>query len=89
MTGETPREHDARIVAPYDFDPGCDMKECTARATQGVRCRKCGEIVLMLCGAHAGRIERRGADATVKSSCGLQGPAKDVLEFRPLSGWTK
>lgn len=89
MTAETPREHDARLVAPLDFPLLCDARECEMPATQGVRCRECSRVVYLLCGAHAGYLQRTRAEHPVKSQCGARGTVREVLEFRAISEWTK
>jgi hypothetical protein len=75
---------------PYDFDPTCDIEGCGERASQGMRCMHCGEVPLMLCGAHAGRSERNLQARKTPVQCRVcqkWGDAGLVFEFRPLSGW--
>lgn len=87
---ETPEEHDRRKAAALDFDPGCEVTGCEQRGSQGARCRSCNSVRLILCGAHAGRMERRMREYpryTLCGECGAEGKGFRLLEFRPLSRW--
>lgn len=85
---EKPEEYDRRMSAPYDFEPGCEIKGCEQRASLGVRCIMCKNIRVLLCGAHAGISQRRTKDVPVKCEvCGAEAKAQNVLEWKPLAGW--
>ena len=84
---EKPEEHDARKAAPYDFDPGCDVKGCQQRGSQSFRCQQCGGVRMLLCGAHAGYLERSLRERPLHMKCGeckAEGPSTGLFAVRPL-----
>lgn len=88
---EAPEEYDRRKCAEIgDFDPSCDVNGCVQNGTQGARCRECGSVRFVMCGAHAGVSERNLRLKPRPSrcgECGAEGLAYQLVEFRPLAGW--